>query len=342
MIILAVMFPVVFVNRTAIYSTILSRYDTWDHYTREDGIRVTDYGYQARAYVGPQISIRLVGQGAINYYAQMEEGNSSAGVFFNNTIDYILEHRKTIGVPTENGTMEITVWPYDFAIWDLPNGWQSAMVDAIALHALALAYQEYGNESYLEIFDQVINSFYVPTSLGGNLLILEDGTHWYPETVIPNELYPDYPVPLVLNGFLFALRHMYLANEILNNTALTQAFDLGVISAAANMYKYDLPQYNWTLYHIAHPQKLVSNGYQRIHTDLAADMYEYTNVTIFDHYSKLWATYTSRPFFTVEEIFSWEFISNGLLMLSIIVVPLVSIDILQTVIRRSLRKRNNT
>jgi hypothetical protein len=268
----------------------------------------------------------------------MKDGNYSAGIFFNNTINYILEHRKTIGVPTENGTEEITTWPYDFAIWDLPKGWQSAMVDAMALYALSLAYQEYGNESYSTIFDQVIRSFFITTSLGGNLLVLEDGTHWYPETVIPNELYPDYPVPLVLNGFLFALTYMYQANEILNNTALANAFDLGAVSAAANMYKYDLPQYNWTLYHIAYPQKLASSSYQVIHTNLSAKMYEYTNVTIFDFYAKLWSTYKTKPLFTMEEIFSWEFISNGILMALVILIPVVVIDVIQTVVRSYLKK----
>ncbi|MFW9965135.1 MAG: D-glucuronyl C5-epimerase family protein [Candidatus Sifarchaeia archaeon] len=338
LIILAILFPFVFINRTAIYSTILSRYDTWRHWRNSDGFPVTDYGYQAGVYVGEQISMRLVSSNAIAYHEQWKAGNSSAEVFFNNMIDYILEHRKDIQVPTENGSRTITVWPYEFAIWDLPKGWQSAMVDARVLNALALAYQEYGNSSLSTIIDQSIASFETPTYLGGNLLVLEDGTYWYPETVIPNELYPDYPVPLILNGFLFALENMYHANEILNNTSLETVFNKGIISAAANLYRYDLPQYNWTLYHIAYPQKLASNSYHNIHISLTRQLYEWTNVSIFDTYSTKWESYTSRPFFTWEEIFSWEFISNGLLMVSLILIPIVSIDILQVLVRSYMRR----
>ncbi len=282
----------------------MTRYDSWKHCRNADGIPITNYGYQAGVYVGEQITIRMVATSAIGYYQQMKEGNSTAGIYFNNTINYIVEHRKDVVIPTENGTMTITVWPYDFAIWDLPKGWQSTMVDAMAMNSLVLAYNEYGNSSHLQIISQATNSFYVETRLGGNLLILDDGTHWYPETVIPNELYPDYPVPLVRNGFLFALYHMYEVNQYLNDSALQRAFDLGVISAAANLYKYDHLQYKWILYHLANPQKLAPVNYNRIHANLCHSLYEFTNVTIFDYYYQKWSTYTTKPLFTWEEIFS--------------------------------------
>ncbi len=337
--ILAVLFPVVFVNRVTIYSTILTRYDDWTHWNDENGIPHTDYGYQAGVYVGEQITIRMVASAGISYYVQYKEGNATAGIFFNNTVDYVLQHMHTFQAETENGTLTVTNWPYDFAIYDLPAGWQSAMVDAMALNLLALAYDEYANVSYLNIFDQVINGFRTPTNLGGNLYVLDDETWWYPEIVVPNALNPNYKIPLILNGFLFALVHLYQANEILNDTSIDYVFDKGVISAAANLYKYDLTSYNWTLYHLAYPQKLASNGYHQIHINLTRMLYEFTNVTEFDYYSKKWETYTHRPMFTLEEIFSWEFIGNGLLLVAIILIPLVTIDILQTLIRRYLRDR---
>ncbi|TFH05184.1 MAG: hypothetical protein E4H14_13270 [Candidatus Thorarchaeota archaeon] len=338
-IILAVLFPIVFVNRTTIYSTILSRYDSWTHWDDENGIPYTDYGYQAGTYVGEQITIRMVASAGISYYNQMIAGNATAGIYFNNTVDYVLRHKHTFDAVTENGTLTVTNWPYDFAIYDLPAGWISAMVDAMTLNLLALAYEEYGNSTYLEIFDQVINAFLTPTNLGGNLYILDDDTWWYPEIVVSNDLNPNYEIPLILIGFLFALVHLYQANVILNNTALEHVFDQGVISAAANLHKYDLTNYEWTLYHLAYPQKLASRGYHQIHINLTRQLYEFTNVTEFDVYSIKWETYTNRPFFTWEEIFSWEFIGNGLLLLTIIMVPVLSIDMSQTLVRKYLRKR---
>ncbi|MFX1484773.1 MAG: D-glucuronyl C5-epimerase family protein, partial [Promethearchaeota archaeon] len=245
LVIMLMIFPFVFVNRTEIYRTFLTRYDDWVETIDENGIPITDYGYQAGAYIGPQTTIRMVGNLGLEYYNQFLEGNSTAGLYFNNTVDWILEKRNVVGIPTENGTIQLSNWPYDFAIYDLPKGWLSSMVEAKALHTLALHYGLYGNSSFLAIFEQIATTFETPVSQGGDLLILDDGTHWYPEIVVTPELNPDYESPLILNGFLIALHHIYQANLILNNSRLTQVFNLGVISAAQNLYKYDLP-YNWT------------------------------------------------------------------------------------------------
>jgi len=337
-IIMALLFPFVYMNRFEIYRTYLTRYDDWHYSYTEDGIPITDYGYQAGKYVGPQITIRTVTNSAIGYYEQMNEGNSTAGIYFNNTIDWILEKRNVITIPTENGTKTISNWPYEFAIYDIPNGLLSAMVDANAIRALALAYQAYGNSTYLEIADQVAGAFETPVSLGGNLYILDDGTHWYPEIVITSDLIHDYKPPLILNGFLFALHYIYEANLIFNNSRLAHIFNLGVISAAQNLYRYD-SAYNWTIYHIDYPMKLASKGYHQIHINLCNFIYDYTNVTIFKDYANKWAQFTNPPSFTWEEIFSPEFINNGLLMVAIIFIPLISLDFTQTILRKYLKKQ---
>ena len=48
------MAPVIFLNRTQIYSSLLSRHDDYVESYDESGLPVTDYGYQAGIYVGPQ------------------------------------------------------------------------------------------------------------------------------------------------------------------------------------------------------------------------------------------------------------------------------------------------
>ncbi|MFX1483533.1 MAG: hypothetical protein ACFFCP_10115, partial [Promethearchaeota archaeon] len=70
-------------------------------------------------------------------------------------------------------------------------------------------------------------------------------------------------------------------------------------------------------------------------------LYEYTNVTIFDYYATRWEGYTNRPSFTLAELFGPEFIQNGILMAGIIFVPLLSIDIIQSGIRRFLQRRKD-
>jgi hypothetical protein len=131
---------------------------------------------------------------------------------------------------------------------------------------------------------------------------------------------------------------MYQANEILNNSRLRHVFNLGVAADAFHIHKYDSP-YNWTLYHLQEPLKLASLSYHAIHIAQTKLLYEYTNETIFNTYHEQWSQYTTRPSFTWEEIFSWEFIQNGLLMVALILIPVVSIDIVQSLGRSYLRKR---
>jgi hypothetical protein len=252
----------------------------------------------------------------------------------------LLENRNDQVVTTENGSVTITNWPYDFGIWDIPNGWQSAMVDAKALHAFSLAYDRYGNPSLPVIAEQIANGFEVSTELGGNLMILEDDKVWYPEIGIPSALNSNYPSPLILNGFLFALRHMYIANQIFNISKLDTIFDLGVVSAAENLDKYD-SSYEWSLYSLEQPLNLASTKYHQIHIDLLMELYNYTNNETFRTYYEKWEQFTLRPSFTWEEIFSADFIYYGLLMVTIIMIPVLAIDATQYMVQSHLNKRKN-
>ncbi|MFW9794254.1 MAG: D-glucuronyl C5-epimerase family protein [Candidatus Thorarchaeota archaeon] len=336
--IMAMLFPFVFIYRVEIYRTFLSDFDDEQYYYTEDGLLVTDYGYQNRQYIGEHITVRAVSNTAIAYYDQWLDGNATAGVYFNNSIDFILDTINTFEVTDENGTRTISNWPYNFSIYGLPEGWVSGMADAKALHALSLAYEAFGYSEILDIVNQVAGAFETLVENGGNLYILDDRTHWYPEIVISPDLIPNYKPPLILNGFLFALHHIYQANLVFNNSRLTNIFNLGIESAVQNIHLYDSP-YNWTLYHIDYPMKLASRDYHQIHINLCNHLYNYTNEPIFQYYANRWSEYTGPPAFTWEELVSPEFIGNGLLMAAIIFFPLLFVDILQTVVRRKIRSK---
>jgi len=333
-VILIVAAPFVYLNRAYVYRTFISRYDDYVVYMDENGLPVTDYGYQAGVYVGPKITPRAVANQAANYYDMIEAGNATVTGYFNNTISWLIDHVTTINVPTENGTVEIAHWYFDFAIWDLPAGWYQAMTDAKGIRALALAYDLFHNDTYLDIIEKVTRGFEIPISLGGNLYVLDDGTYWYPEYIVPNEIWPDYKPYLVLNGFLIGLANLYMANEILNSSFIKRVFDRGVVSAAANLYKYDLPDLRWTKYHLAEPLKLAPVKYHLIHINLTDMLYKFTNVTVFRTMSDRWASYTKYPSFSWAEITSSEFISIVAFMAFIVLAPVVVIDALQLAIRR--------
>jgi len=336
--ILVMMSPIILIYRTEIYRGIISRYDDWVYYYTEDGIPVIDYGYQAGAYVGDQSTPRIVANEAINYYLKMQEGNATAEVYFNNTIDWLVDRSTTLSVTTNEGNVELAHWFFDFAIWELPEGWHQSMADAKGIHALALAYSLYGNHTYLDLINRTVASFEVLMSLGGNVLILDDGTNWYPEYIVRPSIDPNYTPSMILNGFLIALRHLNDANKILNSTRISEVFDKGVESAAENIEKYDSP-YNWTLYHLDYPQKFASRKYHQIHINEARYLYEETGIAIFQYYADRWETYTGPPSMTIEELLSPEFLYYGAVVGSILLGTLIGLDALQLGIRNYLRKR---
>ncbi|MFX0107836.1 MAG: D-glucuronyl C5-epimerase family protein, partial [Candidatus Hodarchaeota archaeon] len=136
-----------------------------------------------------------------------------------------------------------------------------------------------------------------------------------------------------LNGFLIALDHIYQANRIFNLTELKGVFDRGVVSAAANLYKYDLPV-NWTLYHLDTPPKLAPPVYHDIHTRYCQYLYDYTNVTIFKTYADKWASYDSKPPFLIEEILTWEYVYFGLIVAGLVLIPTMIVDAVQYTVRK--------
>ncbi|MDF1541348.1 MAG: D-glucuronyl C5-epimerase family protein [Candidatus Thorarchaeota archaeon] len=337
-VVLMVAFPFVFVNRTQIYSQLLVRHDEWYERIGEDGIPVGEYGVQANVYVGPQTTARMVANSGIEYYSQMKDGNETAGEYFNNTVEWLIENLQYFYIPTQNGTIKIGHWIFDFAIWDLPKGWHQSMADAKGIQLLALAYQEYGNTTYLSAIDAITNSFTVPMYLGGNVYTVDNGLSWYPEYVVRPQIDMNYEPYLVLNGFLICLRHLNEASKILNDTKIKNIVNKGVITAAVYLPRYDSP-YNWTLYHLDYPVKFADRGYHRIHIHEAQYLYENTNVSIFKYYADLWSTYTSPPFFTIEEALAPDFITFGILITTLILSPTIIIDFIQYKLRR--RSKSN-
>lgn len=336
-IILLAAFPVVFMFRNEIYSTLLVRYDDWYVRVGENGIPVGEYGYQKNVYVGPQTTARIVANAATGYYNQAMDGNETAAEYFNNTVDWLMENIDYFTVPFDSGTLDIAHWIYDFAIWDYPAGWYQAMADAKGMYVFALAYNLTGDSSYLDNIELLLNSFEVPIAQGGNLYVLDDGGSWYPEYIVPGNIDPDFKPILILNGFLICLNNLHRASVVLNDTAIYDVFNEGMLAAAQNLYKYDSP-YNWTLYHLGYPQKLASRLYHQIHINEVAYLYEHTNVTVFGYYLERWESYTGPPAITIEEILSPEFIYYGLVMVSIVLVPVVTIDFVQYGVRHYLRR----
>lgn len=333
-VLMVVVFGVLFIFRDDIYDTFIERHEvqTTTIFTSE-GIPLTDYGYKHGRYVGAVINPLHVGNWAQTYYNQSLHGNTTAGAYFNNTVQWFIDNRVTAEV--DNGTCSVNVshWTYDFAIYDMPSGWRSAMADADILHSLALAYNMYEDPLVLQVCQEILNGFEIPKELGGNVLDLGDGGAWYPEVIVPNELDPDYPERRILNGFLFALEDLYYTYELLNDTRILDIFSLGVHSALTHIDLYESPR-NWTYYQLD-PQKLASVHYHGIHIRLTQSLYEITMNGTFSEYSSRWASWTQYPddpWWVVTPRLMLE-IQYGLLFMSVAGLVILGLDLLQMKLR---------
>ncbi len=338
-VLMVVIFGVLFVFRDEIYDNLIERHEAENAVSfTPEGIPITDYGWKQGRYVGPVISPLHVGNWAQTYYNQSLYGNTTAGVYFNNTIQWFLDNRVTNEIDDGGGPVNVSHWIYNYAIYDMPAGWRSAMADAEILHALALAYDLYENPLVLQVCDEVLNGFEISQDLGGNVLDLSDGGAWYPEVIVPASLDPTYPHRRILNGFLFAVEDLYATYELLNETRVLTLFNLGVTSALEHMDLYESPR-NWTYYQLD-PEKLASVHYHGVHIRLTQSLYQITNDSTFLEYSQRWAGWTQYPedpWWVLTPRLMLE-IQFGLLFMGIAALAILGLDLLQMHIRDRLRR----
>jgi hypothetical protein len=338
-VLMVVIFGVLFVFRDDIYDTFIERHEEENtiSFTAE-GIPITDYGWKHGVYIGPVISPLHVGNWAQTYYNQSLYGNTTAAVYFNNTINWFLENRVAQEVNDGGGAVNVSHWLYEFAIYDMPAGWRSAMADAEILHSLALAYNETKSPVILQVCNEVLNGFEIPIEDGGNVLDLGDGGAWYPEVVVTDDLDPTYPDRRILNGFLFALEDLYGTYELLNETRILDIFNLGVQSALTHIGEYESPR-NWTYYQL-NPEKLAPVHYHRVHIRLTQSLYEITLNSTFAYYNSRWASWTEYPedpFWVLTPRLMLE-IQYGLLFMGLAGLAILGLDFLQMKVRASRQK----
>ncbi len=330
---------VFFVFRNEIYAGVILRNDISTVYYDESGLPVINYGYKKGVYVGPHINPLAVGDAAEKYYFQMVGGNATAEPLLMNVISWLMNNCRTATVAIHNETKQVCQWVYNFSIWNIPAGWTSSMADAQILHVFALAYSYYKNDTYLSISDRIINGFEIPIYQGGNRLVLDDGTVWYPEVIVAPDIDSSFVTPLILNGFLYALEDLFLSYLLLNQSRVQDIFQTGIASARANLHKYELPR-NWTYYKL-HPQAIASEQYHRVHVKLTEILYDITNDSLFYTYHLRWSNFTKYPEPSLSEMLNTagRYLFYGSLVLLLAFVSILSLDVLQITVRRRLKRR---
>jgi hypothetical protein len=128
------------------------------------------------------------------------------------------------------------VWPCYFD-WQegaalLKSPWISAMYQSVVISALVRAYRLGGDKELLDLCVKATKVFSLPIESGGVQTVVGEGVLY--------EEYPVYPLPRVLDGFLFSLLGLYdLAIET-GSSAILALFTEGVagLRAAISSWNY--------------------------------------------------------------------------------------------------------
>ena len=152
-------------------------------------------------------------------------------------------------------------WPHRIAMphtYRLAAPWLSAMAQGEGASLLIRVHQRTGDERYADAAHRALRLLDTPTAAGGVRAALGDGFFL--------EEYPTDPASLVLNGGIFALWGYYDAAIGLGDPEARQAFDLGVETLAANLWRWDTGR--WSLYDVfPHPApNIASSAYHLLHT----------------------------------------------------------------------------
>jgi len=186
---------------------------------------------------GPQYNPLFIAWfGLFSLHLYLQEKNEVSLKRFSVQIDWL----KNNFVRRPDGAV---VWPCNFD-WQegrarLETGWISAMYQSVVISALIRAYRLGGETKLLELCRDAIKVFHKTVEQGG-VKTFEDGFVLYEE-------YPVYPLPRVLDGFLFSLLGLYdLATET-DDPDIHRLFSEGVQGLKHRLHSWDY-RGKWTWY----------------------------------------------------------------------------------------------
>jgi hypothetical protein len=257
------------------------------------GIMMYDYGGETGKVYNPLI----VSQGGQKYYQSYMNDNSDekSKEHFINTADWLVKHAKE----KETNDIDYSLWTYNFP-WPFYDGlnppYSSALAQSAGIHILILAHNMTGDEKYLEAADKAFGSFLIEYDKGG-VVTMEGGNdednnigesrsdNGDDSMFLQEIAKPGYEKTYVLNGHIFSLIDLWNYYEYTHNEKAATVFEKGLNYLKDNLWKYDMGI--WSYYDQV--GNLASDGYQKIHTEQLAKLYEITGEPILKSYSDKFA-----------------------------------------------------
>ncbi len=157
--------------------------------------------------------------------------------------------------------------------------WTSAMAQGMFLEALGRAYEITGDPSMKETGDLILESFFVDSKSGGVRESDENHDWWYAE-------YPGSK-NYVLNGFLTALKGLYIYYNATGSQKALYLFLKGVEEAKKHLRDYDGEYY--TFYDLK--RNIAKPYYHKYHVKLLSFLFNVTKDETIGFYLKKWSKY---------------------------------------------------
>lgn len=266
-------------------------YDSPSAIPDKKGVMTYDYGGKTGKVYNPLI----VSQGGQKYYQSYmnDSSDEKSKEYFLNTADWLVKHAKE----KKTNDIDFSLWTYNFP-WPFYDGlnppYSSALAQSAGIHILILAHNLTGDEKYLEAADQAFGSFLVDYDKGGVITTEGDneedskyssGNNGGDSMFLQEIAKPGYEKTYILNGHIFSLIDLWNYYKYTHNENAAAVFKDGLNYLKANLWKYD--KGIWSYYDQL--GNLASKGYQKIHTEQLAKLYEITGEPILKSYSDKFA-----------------------------------------------------
>lgn len=207
---------------------------------------------------------------------------------------------KANGVHREDGSV---VWPCYFewqeGLCKLNSPWISAMYQGVVISTLIRGYRINGDRELLDlskgaaiVFEQDVEKGGVRTSEGGRTLYEE---------------YPAYPLPRVLDGFLFSLLGLYDLTVETGSSDIRRLFDDGIegLKEALPFWNY---RNKWSWY--GSHGYLCPPHYHKLNATLLSILGRLSGDTTIQHFATLWDIKHRTLSDKVEIFFMFLFLKN--------------------------------
>jgi hypothetical protein len=236
----------------------------------ETGVVVCDYRAQGRQYNPAFISWCAL--------MSLEDYAKESLVDHLRAFSIQVQWLKASAVARPDGAI---VWPYHFD-WQegrscLKAPWISAMSQGLAISALVRAYRLTGDAGLLPLCERSIRVFEQAVEDGG--VRTQEGDH------VLYEEYPAYPLPRVLDGFLFSLLGLHDLAQELRDSRTQRLFDEGI-----DGLKFKLADWNyrgkWSWY--GTHGYLCPTHYHRLNGTLIQILARLTGDSLLAQYGEQW------------------------------------------------------